>query len=41
MSGMLTAGIPHNVHSVQNDGSPVDSRPTGAVPAALGVRIAS
>src|SRR5207249_11210124 len=26
-SGKLIAGMPHNVHNVQNDGSPVEARP--------------
>ena len=33
--------MPHSVHKVQNAGSPVESRPLGAVPGAAGVRIAS
>ena len=41
ISGRLSAGMPHSVHSVQNDGSPVESRPLGASPAAAGVMIAS
>src|SRR5437867_1121733 len=41
MSGTVTAGRPHIVQIVQNMGSPVDSRPSGAVPVAAVVRIAS
>ena len=41
MSGTLTAGIPHSVHSVEKTGSPVEASPLGAVPGAAGVRIAS
>src|SRR6516225_7213829 len=41
ISGTLSAGIPHSVHSAQNAGSPVDSSPLGAVPNAAGVRITS
>ena len=40
-SGRLSAGIPQSVHSVQKVGSPVEARPAGAVPEAVGVRIAS
>src|SRR6267143_1465879 len=39
-SGRLTEGRPSMVHSVQKVGSPVDSRPAGAVPSTAGVRIA-
>jgi hypothetical protein len=35
------AGMPHNVHNVQNDGSPVAASPFGAGPGAAGVKIAS
>src|SRR2546425_6216821 len=41
ISGSVTAGMPHIVQMAQNSGSPVDSRPRGAVPVAGGVRIAS
>jgi hypothetical protein len=34
-------GMPHSVHKVQNDGSPVDVSPLGAALGAAGVRIAS
>src|SRR5262245_32111704 len=40
-SGRLRAGMPDSVHSAQKVGSPVECRPGGAVPEAVGVRIAS
>jgi hypothetical protein len=33
--------MPHSVHRLQNAGSPVASRPAGAVPGAAGVTMAS
>ncbi len=41
MSGTVSAGIPHSVHTALKAGSPVDSSPRGAVPLAAGVRMAS
>src|SRR5690606_32164680 len=40
-NGKLIAGMPQNVHRVQNCGFPVDARPRGAAPCTDGVRIAS
>ena len=39
--GKVSDGIPQKVHSVQKAGSPVESRPRGAVPATAGVMITS
>src|SRR5881296_1676317 len=41
MSGTLSAGMPQSVHNVQKAGSPVEPSPSGAVPGAAGVRMAS
>ena len=41
LSGTLTAGMPQSVQRTQKAGSPVEARPSGAVPEAAGVRMAS